>query len=301
MIDKDIFKGEELLEFTNKFSTDQDCLRYLADIKWCGGFLCKKCGHKKYSEDKRHRRCCTLCKHIESPTAGTLFHKVKFGVRKAFMIMFEMSATTKSLSASQTAKRYGVTRKTSWLFMHKVRKAMQSSETMPIKGTVHVDEFVVGGKETMRPGRSYHSKKKKVVCAVELNKNDKIKRVYALKIEDFSAKSLKPIFESHISKSAKVVTDEWKGYRPLAKNYNITQIPSDKGKNFDQLHIVIHQIKSWLRTTFSWIHSEHIDKYLAEYSFRINRSQYKESIFHKLTERMVKRPHIGYKQLIVGK
>jgi hypothetical protein len=59
------------------------------------------------------------------------------------MNMFEMSATTKGLLASQVAKRYGITRKTAWLFMHKIRKGMESNQCLPIEGTVHVDEFVV--------------------------------------------------------------------------------------------------------------------------------------------------------------
>ncbi len=295
------FKGEELLEFTTQFSCDKDCLKYLSDIKWVNGFSCRKCNHTKFSERSNHQRCCTLCKHIESPTAGTLLHKVKFGIQKAFMIMFEMSATTKGFSASQIAKRYGITRKTAWLFMHKVRKAMESNQGHPITGTVHVDEFVVGGKESDKQGRSYHSKKKKIVCAVELNKQDKIKRVYALRIEDFSAKSLETIFTNHIDKTAKVITDQWKGYRPLQMDYDIKQVPSDKGNNFKQLHIAIHQMKSWIRTNYSWVHKDHIDKYLAEYSFRINRSIYKESIFHKLTERMIAKPGLTYQQIKVSR
>lgn len=51
--------------------------------------------------------------------------------------------------------------------MHKIREAMRSRENHPIFGTVHINEFVVGGKEGGKVGRSYHTKKKKVVCAVE--------------------------------------------------------------------------------------------------------------------------------------
>ncbi len=44
--------------------------------------------------------------------------------------------------------------------------------------------------------------------------------------------------------SAKIVTDQWKGYTPLTKIYDIEQIPSKKGKNFKQLHIIVHLVKS---------------------------------------------------------
>ncbi len=92
---------------------------------------------------------------------NTLFHKVKFGLRKAFFICFEMSTTTKSLSARYTGVRFGVTEKTARLFMHKVREAMKSSKNYPMKGVVHVDEFVVGGMEKGKVGRSYDSAKKR--------------------------------------------------------------------------------------------------------------------------------------------
>lgn len=129
-------------------------------------------------------------------------------MRKAFFICFEISTGTEGLSASYMAVRYGSAENDARLFMHKVQEEMKSSGYNPIDGEVHIDEFVVGGKETGKPGRSYLGKKKKVNCAVELTADGKLKRFYALKIEDFSSKSLKAIFEKHISKEAKVTTDE---------------------------------------------------------------------------------------------
>jgi hypothetical protein len=82
----------------------------------------------------------------ESATAGTLCHGVKFGIQKAFYIAFEMTCTTKLPSTTQAAKRCGITQKTSWFFMQKVRLAMKSSKQFPMMGNVQVDEFVVGGK-----------------------------------------------------------------------------------------------------------------------------------------------------------
>lgn len=110
--------------------------------------------------------------------------------------------------------------------MHKVREAMKSSGKHPIKGKVHIDEFVIGGKEEGKVGRSYDSKKKKVVCAVELTEDGKVKRMYAMGIANYSSKELKKLFEKHISEEAEATTDCWKGYRPLMKDYNILQIES---------------------------------------------------------------------------
>ena len=137
--------------------------------------------------------------------------------------------------------------------MLKVREAMSSSGNNPMDGSVHIDEFVLGGKEQGKVGRSYNSKKKKAVTAIQLTDDGKVKRMYAMKIDDFSAQSLQYIFINHISRDAQVTTDLWRGYRPIAKVYNIPQVESNRGLNLKALHTLIHQVKSWIRTIYSWV------------------------------------------------
>lgn len=294
----DIFKGQNLLEFSDRFKTDLDCKEYLAGIKWKEGFKCVKCNHVAAQVRKDFSRTCNICGHTDSATANTLFHKVKFGLRKAFFICFEMSTSTKSLSASYMGVRYGVTEKTARLFMLKVREAMASSGNHPMDGTVHVDEFVLGGVEKGKIGRSYDAKKKKAVTAVQLTPEGKVRRMYAMRIEDFSARSLQYIFINNISREAKVTTDKWKGYRPIAKVYDINRIESAKGANFKALHTMIHQIKSWIRTTYSWVSDFHINRYFNEFCFRINRSQSKATVFNNLITKMVGKEKVYQSKLI---
>ena len=158
------FKGESLLKVADRFPDDLSCKKYLAQIKWSKGFTCRKCKNKKASVNKDHSRTCTLCKSVETAPARTLFHKCKFGLRKAFMIVFEMSASTRGLSSSQMARRYEISRPTAWHFMHKVRKAMESSGKHPVEGQVFVDEFVVGGKEEIRLAEASIKKEEGGMC-----------------------------------------------------------------------------------------------------------------------------------------
>lgn len=294
----ELFKGQDLLEFAERFKSDEDCIEYLTHFKWQDGFKCVNCGHTGSQSRKNHSRTCNKCSHTESATANTLFHKVKFGVRKAFFICFEMATTTKSLSANYVAERFSVTEKTARLFMHKVREAMKSSGNNPMKGTVHIDEFVIGGKEEGMVGRSYDGKKKKVVCAVELTNEGKVKRMYAMGIDNYSSKELSRLFVKHISPEAEVTTDLWKGYRPLMKEYNITQLESNGGLNFKALHTMIHQIKSWIRTTYSWVSEFNINRYIDEFCYRINRSQMKHHVFNNIIGRMVAADKIYQDKLV---
>jgi len=113
--------------------------------------------------------------------------------------------------------------------MHKVRDVIKSSRDLPMKGIVNVDEYVVGGYEKGKPGRSYDSTKKKAVRAVEFTEKGKVKRFYTFKISDYSAKSLRKKFEKHRGKQAKITTDKWKGYNSIAKDDDLIQVLSDKG------------------------------------------------------------------------
>ena len=285
----EVFEGTNLLKFTEYFSSEDKCYEYLAQIKWSNGFVCKKCGHTHYVERDKHSRMCSKCKTIESPTSGTLLHKLKFSIRKAFMIMFEMATSSKGLSSLQISKRYSLNYKTALRFTHKIREAMKSSNKHPLQGLVEVDEFTIGSKEKGKRGRTKETQKVKAIIGLELTADgEKVKRAYFEQIEDYSTELLKEFFEKKISKEAKIRTDKWRGYLPLKEVYKaLEQEEGKNGENFPKIHIIIHQLKTWLRTIFSGVKRENIQKYFDEFSFRLNRSIFKETIFHKLVERMI--------------
>jgi hypothetical protein len=86
--DINIFKGQNLLEFSDRFKTDENCKEYLAYLKSQTLYKCLKWNHTACQILKHFGRQCNICAHTESATANTLFHKVKFGIRKAFFYMF---------------------------------------------------------------------------------------------------------------------------------------------------------------------------------------------------------------------
>ena len=90
--------------------------------------------------------------------ANTLFHKLKFGLKKAFFISFEMSTSTNSLYVSQTSVSFGVHERTAKMFVQKVREAMKSSEDYPMTGVVNAHD-VVGVYEVGKSGRTLISNK----------------------------------------------------------------------------------------------------------------------------------------------
>lgn len=294
------FKGMNLINFINRFSNNEKCKQYLVEHKWRDGFNCSKCSHKEFWDKKDYpfSRVCKNCRHIESVTSNTLFHKVKFDLKIAFLIIFEMSTTTKSCSALAMARKYGINRKTSWLFMHKVRKAMESSLNHPIKENCEVDEAIFGGKVSGKRGRGALNKKK-VCIVIEKAKGGGISRAYANKITDFSSKELRKTFDLHIDKSVNVIdTDKWKGYNPISKEWNIVQTKSKPGINFNLMHRFIQQLKGWLRGIHHHASDKYLQGYLDEYCYRFNRYGFKDTIFENLLVRMVEHKPVCYKLLV---
>ena len=178
------------------------------------------------------------CKYDESPTAGTLFDKCKFPLHLAFHIAFKINTKKKGMSSLELSREFELRQKTCWEFKWKIQQAMQSSKLHTISGIVHVDEFYIGGPEESKPGRR-KGDKKLVIVALEIVKVG-FGRAYAQVISDASRSSFKPFFETYISKDAKIITDVWRGYLPLKKDYtNLEQMKSEKGKNFPDLHFHI--------------------------------------------------------------
>lgn len=287
MAEESIFRGVNSIKFNQRFKDDNDCLIYLSNIKWGDGYKCKRCKNDKFSTGKKpNNRRCTKCNYDESPTVGTVFEKLKFSILIAFHIVFKISTKKKGMSSLELSKEFELRQKTCWSFKLKIQQAMASSMNYPLNGTVHVDEFMIGGPEEGKKGRS-KGDKKLIVLAVEILENG-IGRAYAEIIEHASSKELGDFLRKHVTTDATIITDGWRGYSPLKNEFvNLKQVPSNSGKNFKDLHIHIMNIKAWLRGIHHHCSKTRMQNYLDEYHFRFNRRSNMDTIFNLLLKRMV--------------
>ncbi len=284
-----MYKDTDLLEFIKTFSTTDDCLKYIAMIKWPDKkYVCKKCGNINFCRGKQnYSRRCTRCKYDESPTSKTMFERIGFDLLRAFHILYALSVRKKGISSYEIENEYSISQDACWRFRNKVQRVMKSSGLYPLSGNVDVDEFLVGGPEEGKRGRS-HGKKKLVIIALERLSSDKFGHSYMKQIKQSSTKEFRPFFNTYINKDASIRTDNWKAYSALKDDYtNLEQIDSNKGKNFRELHIQIMNFKGWLRGIHHHCSKMHMQGYLDEYCFRFNRRNSLNTIFHKLIERMI--------------
>jgi hypothetical protein len=287
MIARDKYIGVNSITFNKRFKDDNDCYEYLSLVKWEAGFVCRKCNNDKYYKgEKPFSRRCLKCKFEESPKVNTKFENLKFSYFLAFHNLFIIGTKKKGMSSLELSSEFELRQKTCWAFKQKIQEIMKSSLKFPLTGVVHVDEFVIGGPEEGKKGRS-KGLKKLIILAIEILDNG-VGRAYAEVINNSSAKELGGFLEKYVSKDADITTDKWKGYTPLKKEFlKLKQISSEDGKNFKELHIHIMNIKGWLRGIHHHCSKEHMQNYLDEYHFRYNRRSNMSTIFDVLIRKMV--------------
>ncbi len=107
-------------EFQSTFTDDNQCLKYLSERKWNGGYVCKKCGNKNYCKGKTpYSRRCTRCKSEESATANTIFHRCKVPLTDAFKIAF-MVCSNPDISTYELARQIDIRQMTCWKLKKKI-------------------------------------------------------------------------------------------------------------------------------------------------------------------------------------
>lgn len=155
-----ILKELERQVFKDRFITKDDCYEFLAELKWSDGYSCKRCQKNVFIKGKQpHSRRCSKCGYDESTTTATMFHKLKFGIDKAFEMLYKITTSEKGANSIWLAERFGVNQKTAWSFRQKVQIAMENSEKYPLEDDVHVDEFEIGTPQAGEQGRSKSDKK----------------------------------------------------------------------------------------------------------------------------------------------
>ena len=293
------------MEFEEMFKTEQDCIDYLASLRWPNGFECPQCGSIRFWKKNKGRYECCDCHKETKVTTNTTFHKTTKPLMVWFHAIWWMVAQKNGVSAKGLQKILGLgSYQTAWTWLHKFRRLMVLSGRSKLHGTVEVDEVLVGGKTSGKRGRGAEGKSL-IAVAVEV-KGRKTGRVRLEKIQDASGKSLKEFIEKNIEPSSTVVTDGWASYSEIEKMGYIHKIQRAVVKEDDEeilpnVHRIASLLKRWLLGTHqSYLNKNKLGYYLDEYVFRYNRrtSNSRGLLFMRLLEQAVITEPVTYNEII---
>jgi hypothetical protein len=178
-----------LIEFDARFSSEEECRRYLRTLRWPEGFVCPKCrGHEAWMT-KRNLLVCTQCQYQASLTAGTIFQDTRKPLTVWFKAIWWVTTQKNGASALGLQRILGLrTYYTAWTWLHKLRRAMVRPGRDQLSGRVEVDETYLGGLEEGVRGRQTEKNALVVVGAEE--DGTRIGRIRLRRIPDASRVTL---------------------------------------------------------------------------------------------------------------
>lgn len=289
-----------LYDFLKQFPSEEECFQYLVTKRWPDGFRCPRCGnYKAYFIEKHRRFQCAACRRQTSVTAGTVFHRLRHPLVTLFWAVYLIATSKKGISAMELKRKLGINSyQTAWLLLHKIRSAMASSQLFPLTGDAEADETFIGGR---RPGKRGRGAVGKIPVAAVVETDGKtMGRAYLETIDAATTEHLTSFLTRNLSPGVKVTTDGFLAYGFLSANFQ--HLPRVRSKRDDEdtlpkVHILIANLKMWLRGTYNCLPSKHLQHYLDEFIFRFNRRGKLESIFDKLLVRCIAAPSFTYADL----
>lgn len=289
-----------MLDFQRMFPSEAACADYMERVRWPDGFVCPSCRAK--GEPYRFAAHpaileCRSCKKETSLTAGTVMHKTKQPLQLWFNAAYLVTTQTPGMSALQFQRQMGISRyETAFQMLHKLRAGMMRPElerdSIGDPFPVEVDEAWIGGK-TIGKGRGV-TDASLVVIAVEVRERASPKksrasyyagRVRMRHVVSRERAELEPFVRENVLAGSVVRTDGCNGYdylKAFGYKHQCKVLHGDAAATKEWLpmvHIVISNLKTWLRGTHHGVSPQHLQTYLNEYVFRFNRRFYPMTSF----------------------
>jgi transposase-like protein len=210
---------------------------------------------------------------------GTIFEGSHIPLQKWLLAFYLLCSSKKGMSAHQLHRMLGVTYKSAWFMAHRIRYAMEQPPfARPLEGVVEADETYVGGKERNRKRQDKQKKtgrgtdKTPVVALVERGGE-----VRSFRMANVTGLELKGAIRRNVSRDARIMTDSFKSYRGLGKEFASHEYVShsdgeyvrgDVHTNTAENYFSI--LKRGIDGTYHHISEAHLPRYLAEFDFRYN-------------------------------
>lgn len=271
-----------------RFHDEEEARKHLEAIRWPTGPVCPHCGgieRNSKLEGESHRPglyFCGDCRSQFTVTVGTVFERSKIPLTKWVLATHLICASKKGVSAKQIERMLGVTYKTAWFMMHRIREAMTGTPTGQLGsggGTVEVDETYWGNNKPYGQGKRGGGDKMKVLSLVERNGD-----VRSFHIPNVTAKTLKPILQAQIAKDARLMTDELKSYVKIGKEFaSHDAVCHSRGEYVrgdaytNTVEGYFSLLKRGLIGTFHHVGEQHLQRYVKEFDFRYNHRKVTDS------------------------
>ncbi len=281
-----------LLEAVTYFANADNCREYLVARRWPNGVTCPQCGSASVYFDKGRNGWECKTRHPKRKftlKTGTIFEDSALGLDKWLPCVWLIANAKNGVSSHEIARSLGVTQKTAWFMLQRIRLALQSDHGGDgggkLGGDVEVDETYIGGlsrnmhadkrkRVNVKRGRSIAGKVA-VMALLERHGKDGHSTVRTEVLSSLKATHLHGHVRKHVAPGANLHTDAFHSYRGLHTDYvhNVIdhaemyvdgEVHTNSCENFWSL------LKRSIKGTYVSIEPFHLFRYLDEQAFRFN-------------------------------
>ncbi|MDR0517577.1 MAG: IS1595 family transposase [Fibromonadaceae bacterium] len=273
--------------FLKGFPDEAAALAYLEQKRWNGNITCPRCGSTKigkFGKDKNWHRC-NNCKKPFNVKTCTIFERSKIPLCKWLYAFYLILTARKGVSSLQISKELGITQKSAWFMLHRVREAMKSKNFI-LDGIVECDETYIGGKKRNKhwdkkfiPGRGPVGK---IPVFGMVERNGRAKSVV---VDNTGKNMLQGIIRENVEQGTTICTDEWKSYIGLNKDYTHLTMKHNAFQFKDGIACTNSIESRWaiLKRGYHGVYHcmspKHLQRYADEFDFRHNEGNVK---FHTM-------------------
>jgi len=267
---------------------------------WANGRVCPHCGNADQDkitklEGDAHRpgvyQCNEpKCRQQFTVTVNTVFERSKIPLTKWLAALFLMTASKKGVSAHQMHRMLGISYKSTWFLMHRLREAMRTGGLLPPMGedggAVEVDETYIGRVKGVKMKRGGSRHKNAVLSLLDRDTG----QVRSFHVSNANAAEIAPIVNANISKEAHLMTDTAPVYKKMFTDFarhetvdhskdeyvrqpNVVLFPDGKPDpviTTNTIESYFSVFKRGMRGTYQHCAEKHLHRYLAEFDFRHN-------------------------------